>query len=462
MVLLKQRTTSENLCLDTTRTIIDLIPIAICAILPNGHLQSCNLKFKERMSFLMNSENAPPIQNILDVIGVDHNDKFYSALQSLQKLGGALSTSGEFLTKSCVDGIMMDTICFWTLAMSPDRKMILATLENVKAEAMMSSSEKVYKAHSDQMIKKQFQSSLIKSQAKAIYKKTNNHLATRFSGSSTWLNFTNEVEENARKEMELKESKLRAQVLTATLETKRIFVRHVSHEIRTPLNVVVAGLEYIGSLFERSLRPEVAETLSEIKGACAVAVDILNDLLAYEKLDSNSMLLERSSCDMLQIIHHVHNMFMIQARYSNIKLTLKNHIARDAIYIDADSPKLSQAIRNLIANAFKFTPVNGEVTLTLFAVSEGQRVRLEVQDTGPGITKEDRMRLFSDSLDYDPNQLQNAQGMGLGLFLSHKIIRMHDGVIGVDMDWEGKGSIFFIELPMPKRAPSAAKGSQSQ
>ena len=406
---------------------------------------------------MLNTENIPPIQNILDVIAVDHNDKFYSALQSLQK-SNVPSISQEFLTKSCVDGILMDTICLWTLAMSPDGNLVLATVESVKAEAMISSSEKVYKAHSDQMIKKQFQSSLIKSQAKAIYKKTNNHLATRFSGSSTWLSFTNEVEENARKEMELKESKLKAQVLTATLETKSIFVRHVSHEIRTPLNVVVAGLEYIGSLFERSLRPEVAETLSEIKGACAVAVDILNDLLAYEKLDSNSMLLERSSCDMLQIIHHVHNMFMIQARYSNINLVLKNHIARDAIYIDADSPKLSQAIRNLVANAFKFTPVGGEVTLNLFAVSDGQRVRLEVQDSGPGITKEDRKKLFSDSLDYDPNQLQNAQGMGLGLYLSHKIIKMHDGVIGVDMDWDGKGSIFFIELPMPKYVPSAIEG----
>jgi signal transduction histidine kinase len=140
-------------------------------------------------------------------------------------------------------------------------------------------------------------------------------------------------------------------------------------------------------------------------------------------------------------------MFQIQARSAGIELILdKTALTQGRIIVEGDSSKLSQVYRNLVSNALKFTPPNGKVTLTMSMSLETKRLRLEVQDTGPGMKKEDRARLFNEVIQFDAKVLQNGQGSGLGLYLSRKVIDMHGGSIGVDMDWEGIASRFYIEL----------------
>jgi signal transduction histidine kinase len=74
-----------------------------------------------------------------------------------------------------------------------------------------------------------------------------------------------------------------------------------------------------------------------------------------------------------------------------------------------------------------------------------------VCDTGPGLRKEDRARLFNEVIQFDAKLLQNGQGSGLGLYLSRKVVDMHGGSIGVDMEWEGVGSKFYIELDLSEQ-----------
>ena len=150
-------------------------------------------------------------------------------------------------------------------------------------------------------------------------------------------------------------------------------------------------------------------------------------------------------------------MFQIQARYSNINLAFDCKVKDGKISVEADSTKLSQVVRNLVSNALKFTPDGGMITVKMFTVSDGRSVRLEVQDTGPGMTREQRKKLFNEVVQFNPKELQNGQGSGLGLFLSRKIVEMHRGNIGVDMEWEGTGSIFFLELDVSEKV-SAEEG----
>lgn len=267
----------------------------------------------------------------------------------------------------------------------------------------------------------------------------------------------NRVELSASRELELQKTQLKAQALTETLETKRIFVRHVSHEIRTPLNVVMSGLEYLISL-RSGLSSEVSSTLRDVKDACTVAIDILNDLLTYEKLDSNILTLEKASYDFIELVRKVCTMFQIQAKYREIDMIFDNRISAKSVITEIDSTKISQVIRNLVSNALKFTPTGGKIWMRLITPSNSKRIRLEIQDTGPGMTVEQRKKLFNEIIQFNPKELQNGQGSGLGLYISQKIIDMHNGSIGVNLEWDGKGSIFFLELNVTNEEELSPKG----
>ena len=253
---------------------------------------------------------------------------------------------------------------------------------------------------------------------------------------------------------------MKTQALQETLDTKRTFVRHVSHEIRTPLNVVMSGLDLLSAMACANV--EMEDLIADIKSACTTAIDILNDLLSYEKLDSNLLALERSDCDFGDMVNKVFSFFQIQARYSHTSLTFINLVSEDRLpVVNGDVAKLTQVVRNLLSNALKFTPDGGSVVMTLSVDATTQRVRLEVQDSGPGIAREDRQKLFNEVVQFNAKELQGGQGSGLGLFLSQRIIAMHDGVIGVDLEWEGVGSKFYLELPLITVLPDSIKGHRS-
>lgn len=120
----------------------------------------------------------------------------------------------------------------------------------------------------------------------------------------------------------------------------------------------------------------------------------------------------------------------------------------------ADAAKIAQVIRNLISNAIKFTPCGGTVTIRLTMNEIENKVRVEVRDTGAGMTKEDRRKLFNEIVQFNPQALQNGQGSGLGLYLSRRIVDMHQGRVGVDLEWEGIGSVFFVEFPLVEQGCS--------
>ena len=108
---------------------------------------------------------------------------------------------------------------------------------------------------------------------------------------------------------------------------------------------------------------------------------------------------------------------------------------------------MSQVLRNFLSNALKFTPEGGSVTVTVR--TEGCSLRVEVKDSGAGISSENIRRLFVEVVQFNANTLQGGGGTGLGLWICKKIIDMHGGVIGASSEGEGKGSVFiskFIRL----------------
>jgi signal transduction histidine kinase len=118
--------------------------------------------------------------------------------------------------------------------------------------------------------------------------------------------------------------------------------------------------------------------------------------------------------------------------------------------------KVRQVIRNLLSNAFKFTPPGGQVTCTVqwrqqcadtLILCDKGFVRIEVQDTGVGMTRDNQDRLFKEMVQFDAKANQGGVGSGLGLWLSKRLVVLNGGTIGVQSDGPGQGSTFFVEFP---------------
>mmetsp|Transcript_16261 Transcript_16261/g.21062 ORF Transcript_16261/g.21062 Transcript_16261/m.21062 type:complete len:957 (+) Transcript_16261:81-2951(+) len=278
-----------------------------------------------------------------------------------------------------------------------------------------------------------------------------------------------------------------------SLEMKRLFVRYVSHEIRNPLNTVSLGLELIQALpsygidrvLQHSLKAakaeknlEVVENITqameslasifdmtnEVKESCDIAISILNDLLLYEKIEGGLLALECRTQPVVDLVFDTARVFAIQSRAAKIELKLsyddaafsENEQSKPTTFVYVDKPKFTQVIRNLLSNAIKFSPENSIVelfitTVTKFVPTESssqEYVRIEVQDSGAGLTAGNIQQLFGNIVQFDAEKLQGGGGSGIGLFISKGIMDMHDGFIGACSEGLGYGSTFYLEVPI--------------
>ena len=155
-------------------------------------------------------------------------------------------------------------------------------------------------------------------------------------------------------------------VLQEDLNLKSTFVRYIGHEVRTPLNIAVVGLDLIKRIkIEDDKRrgkgkgsDEILTLLEEVEDSCKVAVTQLDDLLAYEKLGSGLMKLEKSIVNVVGFVLTSASLFGIQARGKNIRMDVLQTpgVLSKSVHFNIDFGKLTQVMRNLISNALKFTP----------------------------------------------------------------------------------------------------------
>ena len=186
------------------------------------------------------------------------------------------------------------------------------------------------------------------------------------------------------------------------LEAKKEIARHVYHEMRTPLNIVVIGLELLTnalrqnkstnpqvvrgsqSLIQREAEEDIEDIVNNISISCKSTVEILNDMLAYEKMESGLYSIECRYCPVISLVRDIVLPFQLHARQKNISLKLLDKIQNDQLCIYADSIKMGQVIRNLLSNALKFTPQDGTVTVVMEVVtSDGKPLGVNNSITHP-------------------------------------------------------------------------------
>ncbi|HTU17511.1 MAG TPA: HAMP domain-containing sensor histidine kinase [Gemmataceae bacterium] len=235
--------------------------------------------------------------------------------------------------------------------------------------------------------------------------------------------------------------------IAAYLRQSREFTANAAHELRSPLTALQSSLE-IALNTERTTE-EYKEVLAVLLEECGQMRVLINQLLFLAEADSGRLRLHSQPLRLDQIIANSLEMFQVVAESAGVELTARRV---QPVVIHGDGSRLWQVVNNLVDNAIKFTPAQGQVSLDFYLDEERHQCVLEVSDTGAGISPRDLPNIFERFYQSDKaRQRENpARGLGLGLSICQAVVTAHGGTIAVASTL-GKGTTFAVRLPDCKR-----------
>jgi PAS domain S-box-containing protein len=249
--------------------------------------------------------------------------------------------------------------------------------------------------------------------------------------------FIRDISERLRHEDELRTAKETAEAAT---RAKSEFLANMSHELRTPLNGVIGYAQLLHR--DRSLTPGQRDALDAISACGSHLLDLINDVLDLSKIEAGRMDIEATPCELRQVMIDLR--YVIDERAQRKGLLFTTHMASEVPKrVILDGRHVRQVLLNLLGNAVKFTP-QGEVKL-LIGLTDHSRLRFDVIDTGIGIEAENLSAVFQAFR--QTRSGAELGGTGLGLTISHRLVRGMGGELKVESA-PGRGSRFYFELPL--------------
>lgn len=254
--------------------------------------------------------------------------------------------------------------------------------------------------------------------------------------------------ELSRQKQKLEEQRDQLISLSKQLEeathAKLVFFTNVSHDFRTPLTLVADPVEQL--LGGDPLTPKQQSLLKVVHKNVTILLRLVNQILDFRKYENGKLELMRTNMDLRAQLQEWSHSFQSLAVKKHIHFALNAGDGQTDYRMALDAEKMERIYFNLLSNAFKFTPENGSISVTLssFIKEDGKRyARLVIADTGTGISAQHIRHIFDRFYQIDVNHA----GSGIGLALVKAFVELHEGTIAVDST-EGKGTVFTIDLPV--------------
>ncbi len=236
------------------------------------------------------------------------------------------------------------------------------------------------------------------------------------------------------------------EVAEKVAEIKQQFLANMSHEIRSPMTGIMGMLDM---LMKTSLDEKQRGYVDVIKKSSDGLLNIVNDILDLSKIEAGKMIIRPQMFNLLSSAKNLFSLFDAVARRKQLDFILDFSSDLPGL-IMADENRISQIITNLLSNAIKFTP-QGQVILRYEQIKRDQKnctIKISVQDTGIGISDEDKEKLFKIFSQIDTSDTRNFDGTGLGLSISEKLAELMDARIEVESE-KGVGSKFSLVITVP-------------
>jgi signal transduction histidine kinase len=221
---------------------------------------------------------------------------------------------------------------------------------------------------------------------------------------------------------------------------KTTFFAHVSHELRTPIALIPGPLDKL--LASPAIEADVRRDLGIMRRNARTLLGYVNDLLDVARLEAGRMDLEYARVDLAELVRLTCAHFESLAAGRGIGYAIETP---ETAVAEVDGERVRRVLMNLLSNAFKFTPEGGRIRCSLDVA--GDRARLTLADSGPGVPPSVRKAVFERFFQIDESSTRRHGGAGLGLAIAHDFVQLHRGAIGVDEAPEG-GAHFFVDLPL--------------
>jgi two-component system CheB/CheR fusion protein len=248
------------------------------------------------------------------------------------------------------------------------------------------------------------------------------------------------------------ESHQAKELLEAANHAKDRFLAMLSHELRTPLTPVLA---LASSLADRADLPAgMHDDVETIRRNVALEATLIDDLLDVTRIARGKLQFNLEQIDAHELLHNAVGICRPDGQAKQVAVELET--GARCHFVRGDAARLQQVFWNLIKNAIKFTPAGGRVRVTSTDLSD-DHLRVEVSDTGIGITPDLLPRIFDAFEQGHPSVTRQFGGLGLGLAISKALVEAHGGLISAHSEGEGRGASFTVELQTVEPALTAGE-----
>ncbi len=224
---------------------------------------------------------------------------------------------------------------------------------------------------------------------------------------------------------------------------KTEFISITSHQLRTPLTGIKGYLSMFLEGDFGKLKKDQEKIMLDVFNNSNRLVRLVNIFLNVSRIESGRLKLQKSKFDLSELVDEISRELKLEADKKKLKLEVVK--TKDKLEVTADRDKVADVVLNLIDNAIKYTE-KGTVKASI--ILDKEKARVEVKDSGVGISPEEAKELFNKFVRGKKIAQINTSGTGLGLFIAKKIVELHGGKIWVESKGEGKGSTFMFEIPV--------------